>query len=334
MPVCCKFDYQFSFDPRHQSGRISSKVDMVDGCQKFIGQLDQDHTLVFGLLSCYKGSIEEFLRLRRSAWPDSLFYHTDFSRQRMLLAVGIACDLNNAWGSAPMCRSVLGLDNDTAQTNMHFNVHTDTGDTFFHGLAMKVGRTHGTKSAEEWHTLIRDVLGHLADVGVLSQPAKATYYSEGAWVTKTPLAFLIQESLNARLGSYEQHVTIRSTDSTAVLTGCERAIFAWLADLYEGGMDLQIYGENEKEHFRHPELPRVEAYLSNGTIYDYCRSSYGKERARVFYVRLINFHYGRLPAHWKFWWSEPSDEFAGDFWSLVELSNQETVMNVPGAWVD
>lgn len=322
------------FNLPRMSEPIPTKVDIFDGCRKFINRFDEDHALGFGLLSGYRGSFEEFLSLRRSVWPDAQFYHPDFSRQRMLLAVGIAGDFNNAWVAAPMCRSVLRLDNDTAQNNMHFHIHTDTGYTFFHGLAMKIGQTHGTKSAEEWHTLIRDILRHLADAKFLSQPSIVKYASEGVSVTNTPLEFLIQESLKARLGSYDQHATIRSTDSTAVLTGCERSIFAWLADLHEGGIDLQIYGENETEHFRHPALSRVEPYLSNGRTYHYFKRSYGTERTYVYSVRLINFHYGRIPTDWKFWWSEPSDEFSGDFWSLVELSNQETAMSVPGAWVD
>lgn len=334
MPVCRKFDYQFMFNLPRMSEPIPTKADIFDGCRKFINRFDEDHALVFGLLSCYQGSFEEFLSLRRSVWPDALFYHPDFSWQRMLLAVGIACDFNNTWVAAPMCRSVLGLDNDTAQNNMHFHIRTDMGSTFFHGLAMKIGQTHGTKSAGEWRTLLRDVLRHLADARFLSQPSTVKYVSGGVSVTKTPLEFLIHESLNARLGSYKQHATIRSTDSTAVLAGCERSIFAWLADFYEGGIDLQVYGENEKEHVRHPELSRVEVCLSNETTYHYSRSTDGFERTHLYRVRLINFHYDRIPAHWKFWWSEPSDGFAGEFWSLVELRNQEAVMSVPGAWVD
>lgn len=308
---------------------------MVDSCRDFLGRFDEDHTAIFSLLSGYKVStgIDDFLSLRRSVWPDSLFYHPDFSLQRMLIAVGIACDLNNTWIAAPMCRSVLGLGDGTAPNIMHFHVRTDIGSTFFHGLAMKIGKSHGTETAGEWHALIRDVLRHVADIRLLSQSRSMRTLSGG-----TPLSSLISEGVRARMGFCPQRVAIRETDSAAVLASCEKSILAWLADLYEGGIDLNLYGENEKEHFRH----RFEGYPSDGMIYNYfspdlCKTgcdNLGLYREHLYWVRLVNFHYGRFPTDWKFWWSEPSDEFAGDFWLLMESETQEAIMSVPGAWVD
>lgn len=269
-------------------------------------------------------------------WPDSQFYHPDLSLQRMLMAVGIACDPNNVWTAAPMCRSVLGLDNGTLPNNTQFYMETDTGYTFFHGLAMKVGQSQETENAGQWHALIRDVVRHLADIRDLSQCGSKITLTEGAWVTVTPFSFLILEGVSAQMHPRPpQHVAIRPTDSAAVLAGCEKTIFSWLADLYEGGIDLTLYGENEMEHFRHQEVSRFEGYPLNGMAYHYSSSSLDEiDRGHLYWVRLINFHYGRFPTDWKFWWSEPSDEFAGHFWSLVESGHQEEIMSVPGAWVD
>lgn len=312
--------------------------EVVDSCRELIGRFDEDHSAIFSLLSGNKVStgIDDFLSLRRSVWPDSLFYHPDFSLQRMLIAVGIACDPNNVWTAAPMCRSVLGLDNGILPNNMQFHVETDMGYNLFHGLTSKIGQSHGTENAGEWHALIRDVVKHLADIRDLSHRGPMTLLSEGAKVSETPLSVLIWEGLRARMGSYRQHVAIRSTDSAAVLAGCENSIFAWLADLYEGGIDLNLYGENEMEHFRHQEVSRFEGYPLNGMTYDYSSSRPGVDeidRGHLYSVRLLNFHYGRFPTDWKFWWSEPSDEFAGDFWILIESGTQEA-LSVPGAWVD
>lgn len=307
----------------------------MDSCRESIGRFDEDHTAIFSILSGHKVStgIDDFLSLRRSVWPDSLFYRPDLSLQRMLIAVGIASDCNNTWVAAPLCRSVLGLDDGTVADIMHFHVQTDMGYTLFHGLAMKIGKSHGTETAGEWHALTRDVLRHLADIRVLSQPRSIRMSSRG-----TPLSMLISEGLRARMGFCPQHVAIHPTNSAAVLAGCEKSIFAWLADLHEAGIDLNLYGKNEKEHF----LRRFEDCLFEGMTYQYstpelcaitpdnlklCRSHW-------YWVRLINFHYGRFPTDWKFWWSEPSDEFAGHFWSLVESGHQEGIMIVPGAWVD
>lgn len=329
-------DYQF----REETSPFEvtpPRVEVFDSCRKFIGRVDEDHTLILSLLCRYMRSIDEFLALRRSVWPDSRFYHPDHWRQRMLIAVGIACDLGNMWRAAPMCRSVLGLDNGIAQNDMHFDVHTYFGHTLFHGLAMKVGSTHGTDYAVEWHTLIRDILRHFSDINrVLSQRSTSRICSEEASWTMTPFSMLIWEGVRARMGSYRQQVTVRSTNSAAVLAGCEKTLYAWLADLYEGGIDLQLYGKNEKDHFKRQEISRRRGYPSSGMTYDYF--SHGpfprQGPSYVYGVRLINFHYGRLPTDWQFWWSEPSDEFVGDFWCLVESRDQEPVMSVPGAWID
>lgn len=300
---------------------------MVEDCRNFIRRFEKDDRVICSLLFSYVGPIDEFLKLRRSIWPDMQFYHSDFSWQRMHIAVATACGLNNMWTAAPLCRSVLGLDNGAAQNHMHFSVSTETSDTLIHGLAMKIGMTNGTETAEEWRTILRDVLGYSTDIGILSHNGPRTY-SDEALVSLTPFSMLITQSLLAEVGTCRKHVTIRPTDSAAVLADCEKAIFAWLDDLYVSRIDLQVYGENEKDHFLHQEVSRCEGYPLNGMTYSYLDSDH------IYNVRLINFHYGRFPTDWKFWWSETSDEFAGDFWSLLESRDREAVRNVPGAWVD
>jgi len=53
---------------------------------------------------------------------------------------------------------------------------------------------------------------------------------------------------------------------------------------------------------------------------------------------MINFRYGTRPADWIFWLSEPTDQFAGDFWSLIEdqikLEAEQfpTALSMPGSW--
>ncbi|RYP89920.1 hypothetical protein DL770_003941 [Monosporascus sp. CRB-9-2] len=45
-------------------------------------------------------------------------------------------------------------------------------------------------------------------------------------------------------------------------------------------------------------------------------------------IRLMGYKYGPEPEDWDVYWSEPTDEFAGDFWELVE----NPPLQVPGAW--
>ncbi len=55
-------------------------------------------------------------------------------------------------------------------------------------------------------------------------------------------------------------------------------------------------------------------------------------------IRLINLHYGAQPEDWSFWLSEQTDEFAGDFWSMIENplkfdgENRPLVSKMPGSW--
>lgn len=51
-------------------------------------------------------------------------------------------------------------------------------------------------------------------------------------------------------------------------------------------------------------------------------------------VRLINFRYLPDPVDRRLWWSDPTDEFAGEFWKLVESSLLgDPELHMPGAWV-
>lgn len=309
--------------------RIKTRTEIVDECREFISRFDENEVLVFRLLTTYQGSLEEFLNLRRCVWPDSSFYHPGFSQQRMKIAASMACENNNTIAAPALCRSVLGLDNGSAEKNLTFGVHTVDGYSLFHGLVAKINEANGSKTEREWHTLIQDVLGHLADIKDLSQfgsPEDSTW----AWQTMTPLFSLMNYGISARRFCFPQRFARRRLNPAPALMRCEKAILSWLSDLYECGIDLLHYGRNEKENFRNP------SHLPEGlTIPQFHFEPKHRWSVEPLYeIRLINFRYGRLPTDWKFWWSEASDDFAGDFWCLVESDKQEAVMSVPGAWID
>lgn len=319
-------EYQFDPFPLLGPKRIWPRDEMVGNCREFIRRFDEDDILIYALLSSYDGTFDEFLSLRRSVWPDSHFYHLDFSWKRMQIAVAMACEYSVAPAAPAMCRSVLGLDNGTAQNNLNFRVRTQFSKTFFHGLATKIVRTNEGENLGGWRTLTRDVLRHLADIRDLSQHRDEQRVWKSCSPLLTPLLMLIEVGIKEQPAPLGLHRAIRSTRSAAILSRCEKSIFAWLSDLYEGGIDLMLYGTNEKEHFRDPKC------LPTGLAILYSRPPRFSDT--VYRVRLINFQYGRLPTDWKFWWTEPSDRFAGDFWRLVESASRRAAMSVPGAWVD
>jgi hypothetical protein len=80
--------------------------------------------------------------------------------------------------------------------------------------------------------------------------------------------------------------------------------------LLECGVDLQDYGawetiSSQNKDFRH----------------FWCWFSVPSQRfiySADFNIRLLSITYGPRPEDWIFWFSEPSDPFAGDFWAMIE----------------
>ncbi|KAI7775323.1 hypothetical protein LA080_007040 [Diaporthe eres] len=102
--------------------------------------------------------------------------------------------------------------------------------------------------------------------------------------------------------------------------------------LYESGVDLFEYGREEaKRHANYPGQAasfgiRRSFPVGVDRVHELCKLS-------LRFVQLISFEIGQLPSQWRFWWTEPTDEFAGDFWDLI--TEQEIIdLRVPGAWVE
>ncbi|CZR60584.1 uncharacterized protein PAC_10480 [Phialocephala subalpina] len=115
---------------------------------------------------------------------------------------------------------------------------------------------------------------------------------------RTPLSMVLFNG--SRSPWYKDHCNARTKIEWMV-----SLMLDWLRILLQCGIDLQDYGRWESTHFLHREF-KLDA------IYDY------KYPHRAFQIRLIKFDYGPRPEDWKFWLSEPSDPFVGDFWTLIE----------------
>ncbi|RYP06038.1 hypothetical protein DL764_003401 [Monosporascus ibericus] len=101
---------------------------------------------------------------------------------------------------------------------------------------------------------------------------------------------------------------------------------AWVGSLKAAGINVTGYGRREMELLRDATLTR-----------DFvpCQETYrvGPWRSpdpvwRGVSIRLMGYKYGPEPEDWDVYWSEPTDEFAGDFWELVE----NPPLQVPGTW--
>jgi hypothetical protein len=100
-----------------------------------------------------------------------------------------------------------------------------------------------------------------------------------------------------------------------------QALYAWLETLQTSGVDLEEYGKTEI-------LFQKEGSMRDIPLFS-VTSWYNRDNwDRVSFLRLIAMEVGPSPQDWKFWFSDPTDEFVGEFWDMVEHPER----SMPGAW--
>ncbi|OTB05170.1 hypothetical protein M426DRAFT_144501 [Hypoxylon sp. CI-4A] len=98
-----------------------------------------------------------------------------------------------------------------------------------------------------------------------------------------------------------------------------RIVVVWLKVLAAADVDLDAYGRREHQ-----------ILIENDSLrYFDIYPSWRDEMPFTTYC-LIDFTFGHKPEDWVFYWQQPTDEFAGDFWNLVE----DRPLPIPGSWVD
>lgn len=90
--------------------------------------------------------------------------------------------------------------------------------------------------------------------------------------------------------------------------------------LHAAGVDLLQFGREEA------------SLLSKGLVDQDIIFLHSHDPWDMVTVRLIGFSYGPKPEDWHCWFSDYRDEYAGEFWDMVE--NAEPELRLPGAWVD
>lgn len=95
----------------------------------------------------------------------------------------------------------------------------------------------------------------------------------------------------------------------------------YLHNLKEAGVDLVSYGRKEKKlHRQLTWKPFV------------CYGLWDAIDSPTIEHDLVGFTYGPSPDDWTVWLSEPTDVFAGDFWTMIESPWEPERM--PGAWIE
>ncbi|OTB17387.1 hypothetical protein K445DRAFT_276309 [Daldinia sp. EC12] len=96
-------------------------------------------------------------------------------------------------------------------------------------------------------------------------------------------------------------------------------IMEWLKALALAGVDLEAYGQRE-----------YAILLDDYSLRYIVACSHSHSDILRLKIYLIHFKFGPKPEDWEFYFNEPTDEFAGDFWKLVK----DPPLRIPGAWVE
>jgi hypothetical protein len=264
----------------------------------------------------FRGTVEEFTFLQKVCCP--LFF-TFSDEQRIRIAINELgpCLSRNFWNGPFIIRAILnGVSFTTSKfevisfTLSNFEV-PDTGSfvgschmlTLPHGVAYCMGCTkigsswpYNTikdgavqhKVYEEWLIMFREMLDN------------------GLHIHQTMNGLtLLQAFLH---GCFQ----ISKPLEGSLMRKCNDALGALLRDLQGAGVSLKEFGEREELILK-----------DQGGCIDFQIFS----RSRRFYIRLIGFSHGATPEDWFLWISQPSDEFVGDFWAMIDRR-----MEMPGGW--
>jgi hypothetical protein len=296
-----------------------------------LGDLD------YGYLGCFRGTLVAFQLIQAAYCPN--YYESSFEHRARIAKEVLLYNTPDTTMAALGAISSLGIDQPLAR--MMFV--PDTTTTLFDAVAYKFGLA---LFEPPYQPSSREVYKPLWDSSDVEQENGITFklsfdpekypmcgwqalvgqiLNKGADLNRcglfgTPLIQMLR-------GAYSLHEV---NDAHGGFINCDRpiqhlhrrgeeALLTWLQTLQGFGIDLERYGKTEhKLFYQESSSWRNLELLMEGS------------RGEVYPLRLIGLQVGPEPEDWKLWLSEPSDEFAGDFWDMVEHPER----TIPGAWDD
>ena len=119
----------------------------------------------------------------------------------------------------------------------------------------------------------------------------------------------------------------------------EARLFAWLTLLKSIGVDLHTYGQEEWDRFQALRRDCERPWDRWHSVYPHRCEDHPDRSLDPFCHKLDNkstlsaFSYGADVSDWKLWILHHGDQYAGEFWRLIE---QNGIFNrhVPGGWVE
>ncbi|KAF4626124.1 hypothetical protein G7Y89_g12034 [Cudoniella acicularis] len=158
-----------------------------------------------------------------------------------------------------------------------------------------------------WQAVVRQFLGRGADPNLPFEDGKTVLLQVFVG------AFTLYADERGPLWFSSLHEVVRYPDRGV------QALHAWLETLQTSGVDLEEYGKIEIQVQK--ESSAKDIPLFSGLSYAW---------QEVGHLRLIAMDIGLNPRDWKFWFSDPTDQFVGEFWDMIEHPER----SMPGAWDD
>lgn len=181
------------------------------------------------------------------------------------------------------------------------------------------GTFPGLKKSSTWQGLAKDMLSDTSsnrltklceDLTLVRVPP---YPVAMIWHVMTPLTESVMSVVTELTWSQWGTLGPRCTKQYEKIL--IRVVRLFLESASEAGIDLEEYGRRESELL----VPYVSYYRSWKDFTTTPSNPY-----------LVSIKYGPRPEDWDFTWDLLVEEFAGEFWEMLE--NQP--LHIPGAWVD
>ncbi|KAI1209621.1 uncharacterized protein F4807DRAFT_460370 [Annulohypoxylon truncatum] len=186
-------------------------------------------------------------------------------------------------------------------------IYSNTPNPLIRSIAFKMGEGHFDRHAQDWFTFAIDVVRLTPDL-------HTTYLHEDPFLYNVFLVPGNTALMSLATGLF--WYIARRVPWCYFPAEFAEVLISWLEVLKRAGIDLDVYGYREHEIF-----------VKNDQHFFDLRS-YFQPSFSAFY--LVDFKFGPEPEDWEFYWAEPTDEFAGDFWDLIE----NPPLHIPGSWVD
>lgn len=268
---------------------------------------------IHGILSYFQGTADDFLFLQENCCPT--FYQMP-SWVRIAVATRVIFD---DWDLPHVPKLVRTILRDTPFISEDLELewpcpYSSARITFVHTITSKIGWLRaGLEHCQRWgrtylhreQKINLQLLGERQKLYDSWKEIFCEFLAAGIDVhqvvgQRTPFVAFLEGYLNFWERRQKQ------------ILAWDTALQVWLEDLLSAGVDLQHFGQTENRVWKGEGLRR-DLQWRNGP----CR-------------QLIGFSYGSSPRDWRFWFSETSDHFAGEFWALIE----KPIEMMPGAWPD